>query len=689
MTTAQPTIGVYITTHNRVELLQRAIQSVLEQSYQNFKILIIDDGSQDGTWDYLQTLDDPRIRCIRNEQAQGSCRSRNIAIAELDTPLVTGLDDDDRFLPHRLATLLEYYSDEYAFSCSGYYWDYGARQKALFNKDKVISLSDALDLNECSNQILVKRERVLAVGGFDPKLPALQDHDLWVRLIAKFGSAYRVGSPSYVVNDDRSFERISSRSNKETAIELFREKHQQRMSERNKANFRFYEQKIKREKISLKELFQMRRHGLGGLKLRHYLAQRFSPLSRLRLTLLARQKPNESVVSTFFKRILPPLIATGGPGASRVILLSASIYFFNADLTADFGADFFVLMLLNTAFAQSFGFYLLKPEYAGSSRAIYWQSLSGLGIAAGIVVLMWFFELISMLSYALAILVVLHFYYVLRFRFIAAHRFRSMAVAELLISLICLLAPWYLSATMTSSSATIYQVYLAAIVLGAILLTWQTRTLSQQGRTSATPSFKEVRNIAVSNTGGIFAVFVLPTAIKQIAEPNIVSVVALAISCVSISILIPRTYANTILTSLAQPQLKQNLLEQIQRRYKGFVSLSVLFAYAFTLAYLALMGFSVSAIWWLPLAVCILILFAQNGFVILTYLSLQKQDGYVAKLNLAVLIANATFIAIALYGFRSTTALYLALGLAALMFIGRNYLAQRYSESIALAHNTG
>nr|MDC2854628.1 hypothetical protein [Ningiella sp. W23] len=86
-------------------------------------------------------------------------------------------------------------------------------------------MSAALDLNQCSNQILVSRERVLEVGGFDPDLPALQDHDLWVRLIAKYGDAYRIGKELYIVNDDQELERISSVNNKLRAIDLFEAKH--------------------------------------------------------------------------------------------------------------------------------------------------------------------------------------------------------------------------------------------------------------------------------------------------------------------------------------------------------------------------------------------------------------------------------------------------------------------------------
>ena len=208
-------------THNRVELLKKAVDSVVAQTYQNFKLFIVNDGSCDNTLQYLKSLTDPRISYISHEHPKGACVSRNEAIVNLNTELVTGLDDDDIFLPNRLADLLANYNENYAFICSGYYWNYGAHKKALFDDNRKISLSDVLDLNQCSNQILVNRQKIIAVGGFDEKLPALQDHDLWVRLIAKYGSAYRVGKPSYIVNDDHSLDRISSVENKLNAIEIF------------------------------------------------------------------------------------------------------------------------------------------------------------------------------------------------------------------------------------------------------------------------------------------------------------------------------------------------------------------------------------------------------------------------------------------------------------------------------------
>ena len=112
MTHKQLSVGIYIPSKNRLELLKKAIDSVLSQSYQNFKICVVDDGSTDGTFEYLRNLNHPKITFIRNDESIGACASRNKAIAHLETDLVTGLDDDDVFLPSRLEDLLKVYDDK-------------------------------------------------------------------------------------------------------------------------------------------------------------------------------------------------------------------------------------------------------------------------------------------------------------------------------------------------------------------------------------------------------------------------------------------------------------------------------------------------------------------------------------------------------------------------------------------------
>jgi len=97
----KPLITVYMPTHNRLELLQRAVVSVFAQTMQNFELIIVDDASSDDTFDYLQKLaeQDSRVTVLRNEVSQGACVARNRAIELAKGKFVTGLDDDDEFLP--------------------------------------------------------------------------------------------------------------------------------------------------------------------------------------------------------------------------------------------------------------------------------------------------------------------------------------------------------------------------------------------------------------------------------------------------------------------------------------------------------------------------------------------------------------------------------------------------------------
>jgi glycosyltransferase involved in cell wall biosynthesis len=314
-------VGIYMPTHNRVELLKKAIASLQAQSYQNFKLIVVNDGSTDDTQMFLESLTDSRISFIEHKKPLGACCARNAAIASLDTELVTGLDDDDVFLPCRLADLLSVYNEKYAFVCSGYFWDYGAYKKALFTKDREISLSDAFDLNQCSNQILVNRQRVLDVAGFDENIPALQDHDLWVRLINEFGSAFRLGKPSYIVNDDRSFERISSVENKLNAIALFETKHSGLMSKRNKENFMFYKIKVSGGSFSFLNFVKSVRFGLLGLKSRFFFSKYFKRLSETRLIYLRTGN-----FSKFFLSLLNSIF-TIKEFMVLIILFSILLYF--------------------------------------------------------------------------------------------------------------------------------------------------------------------------------------------------------------------------------------------------------------------------------------------------------------------------------------------------------------------------
>lgn len=669
------TIGIYLPTKNRVELLKRAVDSVLAQTYSNFKLLIIDDGSTDTTPEYLKSITDPRVSYIRNEQSERACNARNRAIKELDTELVTGLDDDDVFLPERLERLIAVYDPHYAFVCSGYYWDYGAHKKSLFSSNKVISVSAALDLNQCSNQILVERKRILEVGGFDPELPALQDHDLWVRLIAKYGDAYRLGEELYIVNDDQELERISSVKNKLYAIDLFEKKHISIMNQRNKENFAFYRKKIKGEKVSFLELLSSSQHGLFKLKARHTLSQYLSKLAKYRLDYMHNNKV-EQPVANWLLTVFIPLIATGGPGASRVILLSSCIFFLGASNTASFGSDFFILMLLNTMFSQSYGFFILKQEYGNSFNAVITQSLSGLVISLAILCGLYFAEIISNLVFSAPLLITLHFYYLFRFKRIAKHGFFILAIAECFISAICLFAPIILSKLQIEHLNAPYIVYVVASFIGLlVVLTFNEKQINSP-ENKKIPRQKVI-NIAISTAASVFALFCFPYTAKLVLEPQIASYVALTISCFSIAMLIPRTQANKSLPKLGLDSLSADVLININKSYSKLIWGSCLVSLLITACYLKLLTVPWDLAFSIPAAIMCLFLCSQYGFIYLTTLSLHGKDAIVAKLNLMVLLVTIASLSLLLFKVFNIEMIALLLPIICITFVVRNIQAKK------------
>ena len=264
-------ISVYMPSHNRGPLLKRAIDSVLAQTYTEFELIVVDDGSTDDTWQVLQeyAARDPRVRPLRNEVARGACAARNRAIAEAKGKFVTGLDDDDTFTPDRLASLLAHYDDDYAFVCSGYYWTDDKKAKPVMCDDCVITLAKQLDANHATNQVFVERERMLAIGGFDEKMVALQDYDCFTRLIKEFGPALRIGQPLQNIYVAHGGARISNQQKSRDGFARFLQKHGQEMGFRQRQNHAFWLKVRLQEPFSSIELLKSIFAGHLKMKLAH------------------------------------------------------------------------------------------------------------------------------------------------------------------------------------------------------------------------------------------------------------------------------------------------------------------------------------------------------------------------------------------------------------------------------------
>ena len=211
--TAAPLLSVYLPTRNRAGLVRRAIESVLRQDHADLELLVVDDASTDDTPEVLARIAaaDGRVRVFRQPRQSGAPAARNVALREATGRYVTGLDDDDEFLPGRVTALLRAFDERYSFVCSGAWLDSGTWVRPSRTSGAVITLDDELYGDQAGTQVLTLTARIREAGLFDESMPAWQDYDLWTRLIERYGPALRIPEPTYLQHVEAGTERITAR----------------------------------------------------------------------------------------------------------------------------------------------------------------------------------------------------------------------------------------------------------------------------------------------------------------------------------------------------------------------------------------------------------------------------------------------------------------------------------------------
>lgn len=183
-------VSIVIPTRNRSSLLGRAVRSALGQTYKNIEVIIVDDASTDDTFAVTQTFIDKmsRIRYIQHSLPRGGNAARNSGILAATGLFIAGLDDDDEFTADRIARLVQEYDPKYSvIAARNVLVTATGRQRSPYLP--LVSLDTLLYYNCIGNQVLVERERILAVGLFDEQLLRFQDYDMWVRLVQRYGPA--------------------------------------------------------------------------------------------------------------------------------------------------------------------------------------------------------------------------------------------------------------------------------------------------------------------------------------------------------------------------------------------------------------------------------------------------------------------------------------------------------------------
>ena len=182
-------ITAIITTHNRASLLPGALHSILQQTRPADEIIIVNDGSTDGTSAWLAQLDN-RMTIINQKQA-GISGARNSAIRAASCEWLSFLDDDDKWLPDKLEKQIQALATQSRYRlCHGEeIWIRNGKRVNAMNKHRKQGgyiYPQCLPLCIISpSAAIIHRSLFDEIGLFDENLPACEDYDLWLRVCSK------------------------------------------------------------------------------------------------------------------------------------------------------------------------------------------------------------------------------------------------------------------------------------------------------------------------------------------------------------------------------------------------------------------------------------------------------------------------------------------------------------------------
>ncbi len=190
-----PLASIIVPTFNRAKFLPRCIHSILNQTYTNFELIIVDDGSTDNTRDVVTSFDDKRIRYLAQDKNRGAAYARNVGIRAAYGIYIGFQDSDDEWFPNNLEKKITAIINSPASVGVVYskFIKIGKDKKRTVWPPEWIKKLDGnlhkelLRGNFITGQaVLIKREVFDAVGLYEESLPGFQEWELWLRIAKKY-----------------------------------------------------------------------------------------------------------------------------------------------------------------------------------------------------------------------------------------------------------------------------------------------------------------------------------------------------------------------------------------------------------------------------------------------------------------------------------------------------------------------
>ncbi len=187
----QPVISILLPAYNAAKYIEQTINSLLHQSFTDFELLVIDDGSTDNTVSIIKGFTDSRIVLIQNEQNLGLVKTLNKAIALCKGIYIARMDADDIALPHRLQLQKEFLDNHTNIAAvAGWvtFIDAEGNKNGVWELDRqtntALQIKNALVKENCiAHPTVMIRAEVLKKFLYSEKQQHIEDYDLWLRMM--------------------------------------------------------------------------------------------------------------------------------------------------------------------------------------------------------------------------------------------------------------------------------------------------------------------------------------------------------------------------------------------------------------------------------------------------------------------------------------------------------------------------
>ena len=201
-------VSVIIPSYNREKTIERAVMSVLNQTYKDLELIVVDDCSKDNTVEVLKSIKDDRFKIIELEKNSGACVARNVGVENAQGDYIAFQDSDDEWLLDKLEKQMAIFEKEKVDLVFCAFNRFGLGEDLTYPElpEGIVERKTLLEDSRISTQTLIGKKECFENVKFDPEMPRLQDYDITIRLSKKY-SIYFVNKPlvnMYVQNDSIS-----------------------------------------------------------------------------------------------------------------------------------------------------------------------------------------------------------------------------------------------------------------------------------------------------------------------------------------------------------------------------------------------------------------------------------------------------------------------------------------------------